>query len=80
MTATLVWEYRHVPALNSPTRGSATRLANGNTIVAFGVSGIVVEVDASRAKVWQGTLTVGGVVTAFYRVTPIASLYHYQAP
>ncbi len=35
-TSTRVWEYRHVPDLYAPTRGSVQRLENGNTVIGWG--------------------------------------------
>ena len=35
-TATLVWEYQHPLGMFAPNRGSAQRLANGNTVIGWG--------------------------------------------
>jgi len=36
-TASLVWEWRHTPDLNSIAEGSAQRMPNGNTVIGWGV-------------------------------------------
>ncbi len=35
-TATLVWEYRHVPDIVANCQGSVKRMANGNTLIDWG--------------------------------------------
>jgi outer membrane protein assembly factor BamB len=79
-TATMIWQFRHTPTLYSPTRGSVTRLLNGHTLVAFGVTGVTTEVDAQGNVVWEATLRASGQPAAFYRMTPISSLYEYRKP
>jgi Arylsulfotransferase (ASST) len=81
MTATLVWEYRHDPALFTPIVGSVQRLQNGNTLVGFGAAARVVEVTPAGAALWEGQLTVNGQpVPYFYRARRIMSLYRYERP
>lgn len=76
-TATLVWEYRHKPAIFAPFAGSVQRLANGNTVVSFGANPTVVEVGPDGSVVWQGQVTLSGrPVPFFYRTARIGSLYH----
>jgi outer membrane protein assembly factor BamB len=75
-TATLVWEYRHNPALFAPFAGSVQRMSNGNTVVAFGAEARVVEVAADGTVVWESQLTDNGrKVPFFYRARRIKSLY-----
>jgi hypothetical protein len=74
-TATLVWQYRHDPALYTQYVGWTERLPDGRTWVAFALQGRVVEVDASGQPAWEAQLTVDGSNASVYRVVPIASLY-----
>jgi hypothetical protein len=78
MTATLVWEYKHSPAIFTSIVGYVQRLQSGNTIVAFGQAGVVNEVSATGERLWEGRLLVNGTSTLFYRARRIASLYGYQ--
>lgn len=81
MTATLVWQYRHLPAVFNPFVGSVQRLRNGNTLVGYGAVNRMTEVAPSGQVVWEGQLTINGQsVPFFYRVRRVASLYGYQAP
>lgn len=36
-TATLVWEYRHIPTVYASAMGNAQRLPNGNTLIGWGL-------------------------------------------
>jgi len=72
-TAELVWEYRHTPALYGFALGFAQRLANGNTLISFGTSQRVIEVDRSGAKQWE--LAILGAQVYNYRAFRIESLY-----
>ena len=72
-TAELVWEYRHAPALYGFALGFAQRLANGNTLISFGTSQRVIEVDRSGAKQWE--LAILGAQVYNYRAFRIESLY-----
>lgn len=48
-----VWEYRHSPDASAPVVSSVVRLANGNSLVNFGVAPVLlVEVDAQQRPVW----------------------------
>jgi hypothetical protein len=78
MTATLVWEYRHSPAIFTNIVGYVQRLQSGNTLVAFGAAGVVNEVSPTGNRLWEGTLLVDGTPTLFYRARRIASLYGYH--
>ena len=74
-TATMVWEFRHVPPLYTPFTGSVERLPNGNTVVAFAFSGAVVEVDPAGGVLWEAALVINGISTVNYRMKRIQSLY-----
>ncbi len=75
-SATMVWEYRHKPAIFSPFAGSVQRLANGNTVVSFGAKPNVVEVAPNGEVTWEGRVTQNGrPVPFFYRTLRISSLY-----
>ena len=69
--ATLVWEYRHDPVVFSEGAGSARRLANGNTVVAWGTQGLVTEIDPFATVLWE--LSVPGHVV--FRAVPVPSIY-----
>ena len=75
-TATMVWQYRHSPPVFSPFAGSAQRLENGNTLVAFGAAAQVAEVTAQGSLVWEAQMKHNGVkVPFFYRAIRLSSLY-----
>jgi hypothetical protein len=69
-TATLVWDYRH-PGLVSTCCGSTARLDSGNTLTAWGTTGVIDEADPSGTVVWQ--MTIPSAI--LYRAIPIPSLY-----
>lgn len=85
-TATQRWEYRHTPKIYADLVGSAVRLANGNTVVLFGMrgedvpaSGPRTAVEVSEAGVVRWRLNfVSDNPTRIYRVTPAASLVGEQ--
>jgi hypothetical protein len=80
-TATLVWEYRHDPAVFTPFVGSVQRLESGNTLVGFGAASFMTEVTPAGQVVWEGRLTVDGQpVPYFYRARRVPSLYRYERP
>lgn len=81
-TAEVVWEYRPSPDIFAPIVSSARRLANGNTVVAFGTAAnfgtlpstgpiAIHEVTPAGAVVW--TLEVGGAAL-MYRATPLETI------
>jgi hypothetical protein len=74
-TATLVWQYRHSPAIWTEFVGWTERLASGNTWVAFAGAGRVVEVTPAGQAVWEGQMQVHGVNAGSYRIVPARSLY-----
>jgi hypothetical protein len=72
-TATLVWVSEDSPARYTNIMGSVQRLANGNTLIAYGGWRIVEEVDPGGSPVWdlQGPLSDQAVFSAMH----IDSLY-----
>lgn len=79
-TARTVWEWRSQPANYASALGSARRLANGNTLVAFGMPAGVVgstgpievyEVTSAGAPRWR--LIVHNVFV-MYRAEPLATI------
>ena len=80
-TATMIWQFRHAPALYNQFQGSAQRLQNGNTLVAYTTPGVVVEVATDGTVVAEGKVQATQSTTAaFYRVTRIRSLYEWRSP
>jgi hypothetical protein len=79
-TATLVWEFRHAPAIYTPYVGAVQRLASANTAIGYGGVGHVTEVSPDGSVVWEANLQVGGAPTFVYRLVRIRSLYGYAAP
>jgi Arylsulfotransferase (ASST) len=80
-TATMVWQYSANPPIFNDFTGSAERLANGNTVVAWTRHGIVDEVRPDGTLLSRTTLeTAPGQVATPYRVTRIKSLYGYARP
>ena len=70
-TATVAWEHRHTPELSSFCCGSTTRLPSGNTLTAWGSTGVIELVDAMGKALWE--LTIPGAI--IYRAQPISALY-----
>lgn len=79
-TATLVWEFRHSPAIYTSYVGSVQRLQSGNTAIGFGFAGHADEVTPDGGVVWEADLTVNGQPVRAYRMLRIRSLYRYEAP
>jgi Arylsulfotransferase (ASST) len=80
-TATMVWQYSASPPIFNSFTGSAQRLANGNTLVAWTLKGIVDEVRPDGTLLSRATLeTAPGRIATPYRVTRIRSLYGYARP
>jgi len=79
-TATMIWEFRHVPPIYTPYVGQVQRLANGNTVISFAQAGNVTEIDASRNVLWEADIKIDGKPAFCYRMTRIVSLYQYAAP
>lgn len=81
MTATMVWQYEASPPVFNDFTGSAQRLANGNTVVAFTRHGIVDEVRRDGTRISRGVIEVSPGVSAMpYRVTRINNLYGFANP
>ena len=81
-TATLVFQFKHVPPIYTNFTGSVQRFANGNTMVGytFGSATLVAtEVTPDGDVVYEGTLHSGGSQTP-YRFVKVRSLYGYEAP
>jgi Arylsulfotransferase (ASST) len=76
-TATFVWQYLPQPSVYSAIVGSVQRLNNGNTVVEFGTTGLIDEVDPTGTRVARGTFTFHGNPNA-YRAIRIGSLYTYE--
>jgi hypothetical protein len=80
-TATMTWQYSASPPIFNDFTGSAQRLANGNTAVAFTQKGIVDEVGADGTLMGRATLvTAPGKIATPYRVTRIRSFYSFARP
>jgi hypothetical protein len=78
-TATLVWEYRHVPPLFTEFVGSVQRVSD-ETIVAFSLYGRVCGVDRTGKLVWEASVTHDGAPAKAYRIRWVPSLYEAQVP
>jgi len=80
-TATMVWQYSANPPIFNDFTGSAQRLVNGNTVVAFTRKGIVDEVRPDGSLLSRATIESSpGHIATPYRVTRIKSLYGYARP
>jgi Arylsulfotransferase (ASST) len=71
-TAELVWEYRGVPEIFSFALGYAQRVPSGNTLICYGASQRIIEVDAARTKRWE--LTLQNPAYFIYRAFRIGSI------
>jgi hypothetical protein len=71
-TATLVWDYRHVPPIFCPAGGSAERLQDGSTLVVWSFGGRVTRVAKDGQVLWELGIDGGGLA---YRGRWIADLY-----
>lgn len=78
-TATLVWQYIPSPSVFTAAVGSAERLANGNTVVGFGLAAQIDEVDKNSKLLARGMFNWTGA-KAFYRALRLPSLYEYETP
>jgi hypothetical protein len=79
-TATLVWQFRHTPVIYTPFVGLVQRLANGNTLVGYGMAGHATEATPSGGVAWEADVKVDGRNAFVYRLVRIASLYRYAEP
>jgi hypothetical protein len=80
MTATMVWQFRHAPAIYTSVTGSVERLSNGNTLVAFAHLGVVDEVTPDGRVLWESQLYNGTVAASVYRIRTLPSLYSFETP
>ncbi|HEX6537422.1 MAG TPA: aryl-sulfate sulfotransferase [Gemmatimonadaceae bacterium] len=80
-TATMKWEYRHVPPVYTTFTGSVQRLASGNTLIGWTwpPTLLVTEVTPGGTVAWEGTLEAPSLFSP-YRFTAIRSLYGYEQP
>ena len=78
-TATLVWEYRHVPPVFTEFVGSVQRV-DDETVVAFSLYGKVCGVDRSGKLLWEANVTHDGDPAKVYRIRWVPSLYSSQVP
>jgi hypothetical protein len=79
-TATLVWEFRHVPPIYTPYVGLVQQLGNGNRLIAFAQAGHATELGPDRSVRWEADVRVDGQPAFCYRLSRISSLSHYTAP
>jgi hypothetical protein len=79
-TATLVWEFRHVPPIYTPAVGAVQRLQNGNTLIGYGFVGHAAEVSQQGTVTWEANVMVDRQPAFLYRLVRIASLYRYEEP
>jgi hypothetical protein len=79
-TATMIWEYRHVPAIYTPFVGSVQRLENERTLIGWGTVGRATEAASDGGTTWEAEIRLDGVPAFVYRVVRIASLYRYEVP
>jgi hypothetical protein len=79
-TATMVWEFKHSPAIWTQFVGNVNRLSNGNTWIGFAGAGRVVEASATGQTLWEAQVTIAGADASGYRIIPVRSLYGYVAP
>ena len=87
-TATLVWEYRHVPDIYASAQGSVQRLPNGNTLIGWGDAGIqgkpsVTEVHPDKSLAFELTLPKGNRSMHAYRLPwksgrPVGTYTRYE--
>ena len=71
-TASRVWTYAAVPSIYNPIMGDVQRLANGNTIIAYSVKGVLHEVGPDGTLLRELSWALGG---NFGYVTHRDSLY-----
>ena len=77
-TATLVWEYGHVPPVDTPFLGSVQRMHNGTTLVGWGGAWLAAWVSADGALLWEGQLLLDARPGTFFRMIALPSLYMFQ--
>ena len=80
-TATMVWQYVPQPPVFNTFTGSAQRLANGNTVVSWTLTGVIDEVSPDGTLLSRTQVTTApGTPASIYRATRIRSLYRYSVP
>jgi Arylsulfotransferase (ASST) len=80
-TATMIREFRHDTPIFTPYVGSAQRLANGNTLIGWGMAVLATEYSPSGAVVWEGRVEFpSGATPVFYRLLRTYSLYRDATP
>lgn len=78
-TATMVWQFRHSPAIYTAFTGSVQRLANGNTLIGWAAIATVSEVTPNGQVAWEGSVSAPAGVST-YRIKRIPGLYAGTAP
>ena len=79
-TATMIHEWRHSPLIFTQYVGSAQRLANGDTLMGWGLADTVTEYSPTGTTVWEGQVQFGDAVPVFYRMLKTYSLYKDATP
>jgi hypothetical protein len=81
-TATMVWQYAPSPLLFNEFTGSAQRLSNGNTVIAWTNAGLIDEVSSNGTLLDRMQLynSPGVANTSAYRAIRISNLYRYVKP
>ena len=87
-TATLVWEYRHVPDIYSSAHGSVQRLPSGNTLIGWGDAGLqgkpaLTEVRTDKSVAFELSFPAGYRSMRVYRLpwkimSPVALWTRYE--
>jgi arylsulfotransferase ASST len=80
MTATLVWEFRHVPPIYTPGLGLVQRLGDGSTFIGYGQLGRASEVGQDGRVRWEAEVRNDGDRAVLYRLMRIGSLYRFMEP
>ena len=75
MTVRQVWEHR-VPY--SAANGSVTRLSNGNTLIAGGWNGVIVEAAPDGREVWSIEYLIILQLPDIYNARPYRALWDYE--
>ncbi len=70
-TATMVWQHHHTPELQSFCCGSAERLSTGDTLTAWGTTGVIEQIDASSNVLWE--MKIPNAIV--YRAIRLPTLY-----
>lgn len=73
LVAEMVWEYRHSPIIYGYAMGYAERLPSGNTLICYGTTLRLLEVDAGGTVQWN--VTIEDPNWFIYRAFRIPDLY-----